>query len=100
MVFCHVLLTLTLTIITAHDLTSCIQIKLLILLVLFTRIEAAIFIRNRKLGVVEFVRVSELHLPLPSYVEWKTRLGKSPITSFRAQWNTALASRMWLHVGT
>ena len=35
--------------------------------------EAAIFFRNRKLSVVEFVQVSELYLPLPTYVERKTR---------------------------
>jgi len=40
---------------------------------MFTHKESAIFFRKRKLSVVEFVRVFELYLPLPTYVERKTR---------------------------
>jgi len=32
--------------------------------------------------MVEFVRVSQLYLPLLTYVEWKTRLGKSWLQVF------------------
>ena len=64
---------------------------------LFTHMESAIFFSNWKLGVVEFVRVSELYLPLPTYVERKTRLGKSYFTSFKAQWNAAIIPLSHVH---
>ena len=44
---------------------------------LFTHTESAIFFINRKLGVADFARASELYLLLPTCVEQKSRLGKS-----------------------
>jgi len=49
--------------------------------------ESTIFFRNRKLGVVEKVPVSELYLLF--------RTGEVVTTSFQAQWNAAKATNVY-----
>jgi len=57
--------------------------------------ESAVFFRNRKRGVVEFVRVFELCLPLPTYVERKP-VWESRNYTFRSPMERSIIDRLQL----